>query len=105
VAKSQNFNLQRCARSKPRSDTDNRREKRNKRGRGRPTRALDKINHFKLNENIGRDELAHSNSPRLELRMSTEPNSFYPFTIPSAKNRNDTSTQTYHEMKHPAVAV
>jgi hypothetical protein len=52
VAKSQNFNLRRCTRSKPRLDPYNHSEKRSKHGRGRLIRALVKINHFKLNENI-----------------------------------------------------
>jgi hypothetical protein len=56
VAKRQNLNLQRCARSEPRSDADQRGEKRSKHGPERITRALDKINDFNLNEIIGRDK-------------------------------------------------
>ena len=55
MAKSQDFNLQRCTTSQPRSDANNCREKRCNHESGRLTRALVKINHFKLNENIGRD--------------------------------------------------
>ncbi len=56
MAKTQNLNLQRCARSEPRSDADKRGKKRSKHGPGRLTRALDKINDFNLNEIIGRDD-------------------------------------------------
>ena len=54
-AKIQNLNPQRCARSEPRSDADKSAKKRNKHGRGRLTRELDKFNDFNLNELIGRD--------------------------------------------------
>jgi hypothetical protein len=55
VAQRKVFQLQRCSSSKPRSDADQRRKERSKHGLGRLATALDKVNDFRLNEIVGRD--------------------------------------------------
>jgi hypothetical protein len=82
VAKNQDFNLQRCTRSKPRSDANNCREKRCNHESGRLTRALVKINHFKLNENIGRDSPLLSSLVNAALATAARVNVVLPVRIP-----------------------